>query len=131
MHKIGRINPLKTILLLCDMQEKFSKTILHFNEVVSTSIRVTEVAKLLQVPILITEQYPRGILFFVNFKTKISAIYLLNSSGLGRTVPELKLKLLDTKVIEKTQFSMCTNDLISSIKHLRPGNNKILINVIY
>jgi hypothetical protein len=74
MHKIGRINPLKTILLLCDMQEKFSKTILHFNEVVNTSIRVTEVAKLLQVPILITEQYPRGIPFFVNFKTKISAI---------------------------------------------------------
>ena len=34
--KIGRLNPSKTLLLLCDMQEKFAKSMLHFNEVVKT-----------------------------------------------------------------------------------------------
>ena len=60
MPKIGRLNAAKTIFLLCDMQEKFSKAVIHFNEIVETSIRVAEASKLLHIPCLITEHYPKG-----------------------------------------------------------------------
>ena len=57
---IGRLNVSKTILLLCDMQTKFANSIVHFNEIVETSGRIANVAKLLQLPCIITEHYPKG-----------------------------------------------------------------------
>ena len=57
--KIGRFNPSKTLLLLCDMQEKFANSILHFNEVVETSRKVAEISRMAQIPCLITEHYPK------------------------------------------------------------------------
>jgi hypothetical protein len=60
--RVGLIKPAKTILLLCDMQQKFAKSITHFNEIVETSVRLVTCAKLLQIPSLITEHYPKGTL---------------------------------------------------------------------
>ena len=57
--KMGRLNPSKTLLLLCDMQEKFARSILHFNEVVETSSKVAEISKMVQIPSLVTEHYPK------------------------------------------------------------------------
>ena len=104
--RLGRLNPSKTILLLCDMQEKFAKPITHFNEVVETSVRLTEAAKLLGIPQLITEHYPKG---------------------LGPTVPELKKRIENPVIIEKTQFSMCTTDLMKYINKTIPDYQSILL----
>jgi hypothetical protein len=60
MQRIGRLNPSKSVLLLCDLQEKFSRTIQYFNEIVNTSNRVLDTCKLLNVPYLVTEHYPKG-----------------------------------------------------------------------
>lgn len=65
--KFGRLNPSKTVLLLCDMQEKFAKHISHFNEIVETSGRLVETSKHLQIPCLITEHYPKGFLIIFLF----------------------------------------------------------------
>jgi hypothetical protein len=67
MQRIGRLNPTKTILLLCDMQEKFARSIQFFNEIVETSARVHETCKLAKVPCLITEHYPKGFFIFSIF----------------------------------------------------------------
>lgn len=56
------------------------------DQVIANIRRLIEVARLLQVPILVTEQYPRG---------------------LGPTVPELRDLLAEATILEKLTFSCC------------------------
>lgn len=79
---LGRIHPASTILFLCDMQEKF-RQVAYFPQIVSVAARMLKVARLLEVPAVLTEQYPQG---------------------LGPTVPELGAQ--DLQAIPKTCFSM-------------------------
>jgi isochorismate hydrolase len=58
-----RVIPLsreKSILLLCDMQEKFRPTIKYFPQIIETSNKLLQACKILDVPYVITEQYPKG-----------------------------------------------------------------------
>ncbi|CAH7406106.1 isochorismatase domain-containing protein 2A [Phodopus roborovskii] len=80
---LGRILPESSILFLCDMQEKFRPSIAYFPQIVSVAARMLKVARLLDVPVLLTEQYPQG---------------------LGPTVPELGAQGI--KPVSKTCFSM-------------------------
>ncbi|XP_028718144.1 isochorismatase domain-containing protein 2 [Peromyscus leucopus] len=80
---LGRILPESSILFLCDMQEKLRDRVLYFPQIVSVAARMLKVARLLDVPVLLTEQYPQG---------------------LGPTVPELGAQGL--RAISKTCFSM-------------------------
>jgi len=57
---ITRLNSVRSALFLCDMQEKFRPSIQYFNEVVFNSARLLKVAKLLDMPVVCTEQYPKG-----------------------------------------------------------------------
>ena len=41
-------------------QEKFAKTIQYFPEIVATSGRILKAARMLDVPVIVTEQYPKG-----------------------------------------------------------------------
>nr|KAF6406956.1 isochorismatase domain containing 2 [Molossus molossus] len=79
---LGRVLPGSSILFLCDMQEKF-RHIAYFPQIVSVAARMLKVARLLEVPVVLTEQYPQG---------------------LGPTVPELGAEGL--KPLPKTCFSM-------------------------
>ncbi|EFB19731.1 hypothetical protein PANDA_016092, partial [Ailuropoda melanoleuca] len=79
---LGRVLPGSSILFLCDMQEKF-RHIAYFPQIVSVAARMLKVARLLEVPAVLTEQYPEG---------------------LGPTVPELGAEGLQP--LAKTCFSM-------------------------
>nr|CDP96096.1 BMA-MARB-1, isoform a [Brugia malayi] len=79
-----RLSPLNSALLVCDMQEKFS--VKYFEEIVQISKRLIVAAKLLDMKIIATEQYPKG---------------------LGHTVSELDLNKHNIPVFEKKKFSMC------------------------
>ncbi len=50
----------KSILLLCDMQEKFRPTIKYIPQIVDTSNKLLQACKILDVPYVVTEQYPKG-----------------------------------------------------------------------
>eukprot|EP00080_Pristionchus_pacificus_P013845 PDM73865.1 hypothetical protein PRIPAC_41221 [Pristionchus pacificus] len=80
-----RLSPSDSILMICDLQEKFRPSIIKFNEVVTVASRLVAAASMLEMPKIATEQYPRG---------------------LGHTVPELNLPEA-TPVFDKTKFSMC------------------------
>ncbi|KAK7802060.1 hypothetical protein U0070_023959 [Myodes glareolus] len=80
---LGRILPESSILFLCDMQEKFRPSIAYFPQIVSVAARMLKAARLLDVPVLLTEQYPQG---------------------LGPTVPELGAQGI--RPVSKTCFSM-------------------------
>jgi nicotinamidase-related amidase len=76
-----------TALAIIDMQEAFRSKISDFVETAARIALVAHAAQLLNVPIIITEQYPRG---------------------LGHTAGEIRTVLPATlEVIEKTAFSSC------------------------
>ena len=61
VRSLGRLDPSKSALFLCDMQEKFRPMISHFNHVVLNSARVLEAAKVMEMPVVVSEQYPKGL----------------------------------------------------------------------
>eukprot|EP00080_Pristionchus_pacificus_P015307 PDM75327.1 marb-1 [Pristionchus pacificus] len=80
-----RLTTKDSALLVCDLQEKFRQTIIKFPEVVTVAARLVAAATTLEMPIIGTEQYPKG---------------------LGHLVPELNLPE-KTPIFDKTKFSMC------------------------
>jgi len=57
---LGRIVTRNTALFVCDMQGKFSSHIKYFPEIVSNTKRILDAAKIMKMPIVYTEQYPKG-----------------------------------------------------------------------
>lgn len=58
-----RVTPLvkdKSILLLCDLQEKFRPAVKYFPQIVETSNKLLQACRILEIPYVVTEQYPKG-----------------------------------------------------------------------
>ncbi|SEQ69779.1 Nicotinamidase-related amidase [Amphritea atlantica] len=99
------IYPNSSCLLVVDIQEKLVPAV-HESETLVTNVRwLAEVAKLAGVPILTSEQYPKG---------------------LGRTVPELLDVLPEEGFMDKLHFS-CMSDpsCNEKINSIRP--NQVII----
>uniref|UniRef100_A0A7E4V2M6 Isochorismatase domain-containing protein 1 n=1 Tax=Panagrellus redivivus TaxID=6233 RepID=A0A7E4V2M6_PANRE len=92
---LQRVNAKQTALLVCDMQEKFRNNIKYFPEIVTVTKRLVDTSKILNLPIVATEQYPKG---------------------LGHTVPELGLAELNVPTFAKTVFSMVNDDVIGILE---------------
>ena len=95
-RRVGRIAPDNTVLLLCDLQERFASIIHQFPSCVASAKMLFQATQSLGMPTVVTEQYPKA------FK---------------RTVPEL-LTLVEgadkgapVAVVEKTRFSMCVPEV--------------------
>ncbi|ROT61138.1 isochorismatase domain-containing protein 2 [Penaeus vannamei] len=93
--RLGRLVPQNTCLFLCDLQEKFRSSIQYFPQIVEVSNRLLRAFKVLELPIVATEQYPKG---------------------LGNSVPELGVAENDVPVFDKTKFSMCLPPVQEIIK---------------
>jgi nicotinamidase-related amidase len=72
-----------TALLVIDIQERILKVINEYERVVENSLKLIKGFQILELPVMYTEQYPKG---------------------LGPTVSELK-EVLGTVALEKTTFS--------------------------
>jgi nicotinamidase-related amidase len=75
----------RTALVVVDVQEAFRPAVQGFDEVVENTRRLMDGARILGIPVVVTEQYPKG---------------------LGRTVAELG----DVEPVEKTCFSAARAD---------------------
>ena len=81
------LDPAHTALAIVDMQESFRPHISDFAETAARIALVAHAAQPLNVPVIVTEQYPKG---------------------LGHTASEIQAVLPPgTRVIEKTAFSSC------------------------
>jgi nicotinamidase-related amidase len=77
----------QSVLAIIDMQDAFRSKIPHFAEIAGRIAIMVQGARLLGLPILVTEQYPKG---------------------LGHTAPEIASVLPESlEIIEKTTFSSC------------------------
>ena len=57
--KLGQVVAENCVVMVCDLQERFGPSILHFDIIVKNANKIAKCAKLLEVPVLATEQYPR------------------------------------------------------------------------
>lgn len=74
----------RTALVVIDVQEAFAKAVEGFDEIAAQTAILAQGAQVLGLPVLVTEQYPRG---------------------LGDTVPKVREALGETPRIAKTVFS--------------------------
>ncbi len=87
MRHPSLLNADRAALAVIDMQEAFRKAILEFGLIAERIGTLVQIARLLEVPVIATEQYPKG---------------------LGRTVDEIAAHLApDAAPIQKLCFSAC------------------------
>ncbi|XP_043944857.1 isochorismatase domain-containing protein 2-like [Protopterus annectens] len=106
VRHLGRISQKTSVLFLCDMQEKFRPNIAYFPQIVSVAATLLKAAKALQIPMIVTEQYPKG---------------------LGPTVPELGAKGL--KIFSKTCFTMLTPEVEEEMRSIPDLHSVILCGI--
>lgn len=85
----------QTALVVIDLQEAFRSAIPEFPQIVSRAAMAVRGFQILNVPVIVTEQYPQG---------------------LGRTAEEILYSLPDDfEPIEKTSFSSCIESFIEKL----------------
>jgi len=80
----GLISREGTVLVIIDVQEKLFPLIFEKEKVLNNILKMIQFAKIINMPIILTEQYPKG---------------------LGRTIPEIKEIIPEIKPVEKIEFS--------------------------
>jgi len=97
-QRLGRLTAGSCAFLVCDVQERFRPGIHKFATVVQGAQRLIRVADELDIPVLVTEQYPKG---------------------LGNTVSEIDISGAAC-VVEKTDFSMAVPGITEKLHELQP-----------
>ncbi len=77
-----------SLLLIIDIQEKLVRA-LDKDVIVKNSEKIVKAANILNIPVVITQQYPKG---------------------LGETIPEIKNNLGTSSFIDKTSFNACLEE---------------------
>lgn len=95
-----------TLVLIVDIQERLIPALNEAVSFVSACRRFITGAQLLNLPLIITEQYPKG---------------------LGATIADIRLLCKDTPVFSKTQFSAYTEDVQAALKKMPAIQNIILL----
>lgn len=91
-----------TAFLIIDVQEKLASVMEARDAVLKNCLHLIELSKLLNLPLVVTEQYPKG---------------------LGRTLPRIRDALTAYNPIEKITFNCCdAPGFLKKIKKLHKGN---------
>lgn len=101
---LGNLTPASTVFFCCDMQERFRPAIKYFGDIISVGQRLLQGARILGIPVIVTEQYPKG---------------------LGSTVQELDLTGVKL-VLPKTKFSMVLPEVEAALAEI-PGVRSVVL----
>uniref|UniRef100_A0ACB8ER70 Isochorismatase domain-containing protein 1 n=2 Tax=Sphaerodactylus townsendi TaxID=933632 RepID=A0ACB8ER70_9SAUR len=101
---LGNLTPSSTVFFCCDMQERFRPAIKYFGDIISVGQRLLQGARILGIPVIVTEQYPKG---------------------LGNTVQEIDLTGAKL-VLPKTKFSMVLPEVETALAEI-PGVRSIVL----
>lgn len=94
----------EAVLLVIDIQERLIPAMKYGEQVIQNTNTIISFAKRIGVPIIVTEQYPKG---------------------LGKTVLDVSNNLEESLIFEKTTFSGYTSEVTTALKGL--GRKKIII----
>ncbi|XP_050358957.1 isochorismatase domain-containing protein 1-like isoform X2 [Nymphalis io] len=103
--RLGALEAQKTAFLLCDIQETFKPHIKHFGEVVRVANKMIEAAKHFNIPVYVSEQYPKG---------------------LGHTTKDINIDGA-ALVYDKTTFSMYSQELKDRLKKDVPNLGSVVL----
>ena len=95
------LQPATTALLVVDMQEKLLSAMHSDTRLIGVVGRMIDAARILELPIIVTEQYP---------------------AGLGHTHPDLLARLGNVQPVSKTKFSACIDDVVTALRELNRPN---------
>ena len=102
---MAQLNLEDSLVLIIDVQDKLLNAVFNKEQVEKKSAIVAEAAKILGIPVVVTEQYPKG---------------------LGNTIPAVKDALAeDTEIFEKTAFSALNNEEI--LEAIKKHNKKQIL----
>ncbi|GAX28268.1 hypothetical protein FisN_27Hh081 [Fistulifera solaris] len=107
----NKLHPGKTVLLVCDVQERFRSLIWRCETVVRTTQYMTRLAALLDIPVVVTEQYKKA------FGPTIAECFAEN------TIPST------AHVFEKKQFSMLTPPLLQQLQQYPERDTFVLVGI--
>ncbi len=96
-----QLNANDSVLLVIDLQEKLMNAMKDRERVYKNTNLLLATAKQLNIPVLLTEQYPKG---------------------LGPTVEEIKSNLPEHHYTDKISFSACVDNLLGELKNLNKKN---------
>ncbi|KAF9988300.1 Isochorismatase domain-containing protein 1 [Modicella reniformis] len=97
LRNVGRIHQNSTAFFLCDIQEKFRSHIFQFPSVVATAQKMIAAHKILDIPLIVTEQKPKA---------------------LGATATELDISQAKIN-LPKTKFSMFLPEVEKELKGIK------------
>lgn len=100
------LNKDDSVLVIVDIQERLAAVMEERDRVIANTLHLIEASRLLKIPVIVTEQYPKG---------------------LGPTVKEIRERLKDFyKPLEKITFSCCRDDnFINSLNQI--GRKKVIL----
>ena len=102
---MAQLNLEDSLVLIIDVQDKLLNAVFNKEQVEKKSAIIAEAAKILGIPVVVTEQYPKG---------------------LGNTIPAVKDALAeDTEIFEKTAFSALNNEEI--LEAIKKHNKKQIL----
>ncbi|KAJ8392734.1 hypothetical protein AAFF_G00072180 [Aldrovandia affinis] len=101
---LGNLSPSTTVFFCCDMQERFRPAIKYFGDIISVGQRLLQGARILGIPVIVSEQYPKG---------------------LGSTVQEMDLSAAKL-VFPKTKFSMVLPEAEAALAEI-PGLRSVVL----
>ena len=95
----------KSLLLIIDVQQAMLKAISEWQATVHRVNQLIRTANLLDIPVLATEQYKKG---------------------LGATIPEVKAEIKEAAIFQKEHFSACLEDnFLETVRKF--GRSKIVV----
>ncbi len=104
MNKFNLIRD-DAVVVIVDIQERLAEAMSMRQKVVDNSLHLIELAKMFDIPIVVTEQYPKG---------------------LGPTVPEIKEALPYYSPVEKLSFNCCgTSEFSETMREV--GRKKVIL----
>lgn len=98
-------NQNNTLAIVIDIQEKLIPVMHQHEDFVAQSEKMIHGLNILNIPIIITEQYPKG---------------------LGKTIEPIKVISTDANIIEKTQFSAITAEVQAILDEKKFSNIIVL-----
>ncbi|KAM4615247.1 isochorismatase domain-containing protein 1 [Polymixia lowei] len=107
VRTLGNLSPATTAFFCCDIQERFRPAIKYFGDIISVGQRLLQGAHILGIPVIVSEQYPKG---------------------LGSTVQELDLAGAKL-VFSKTKFSMVLPEVESVLAEIPAIRSVVLFGV--
>lgn len=119
---IKRIVQNKSILFICDIQEKFRPLIFEYKSIIHNTIYVQKVSQILKIPCIITEQYPKA---FGRTVSEILENVNQSANTTNTTTTDDNIQNNQTQIYEKRQFSMLIEEVT---KQLDIHGNYIIYN---